>query len=590
MTQPAESPAAFSDRSGAVAVVLVSLVASLLLLALQEKLLGEGAVLRSTGYTLSLGVPALLCLLLRSARDRYTWICGAVLALLLWPLAFHTGDSCLDLPTTSPEWTRDCSDIFTPYAMALGAALFVLLPFLQCFREQGRRLPYDTLYHRAWDNAQAMAAAGIFTGAGWLILWLWAALFKLIGIRFFHELFGEERFYYPVTGLLVGLGIVLARNQAGALRSMLRVCLALGRLLLPLIALVALMFLAALFFTGLQPLWDTRRATSLLLCLVLGTVALVNSVYQEGSGGESYGALGRRLVEAALLTLPVYAVIAAIALQLRVAQHGWTVERLWAAILIGFALLYAGGYALAVLWRGRAWLSRVAPVNTAVALTLIAVLLLTQSPLLDLRGISLQSQLARAEGDPGRLDMKYLRWKLGRAGEDALRQLQQEPRVQADAALTSRIEGVLKMTHPWADEAPPPAALLAEKLAVRPQGIAAPPGLLALLASSGERDVPSVSECIAGTRCLLLAVDLNRDGNMEWLLLREPRSGGELPFFGERDGRWQSLGVLQRRGALPRESDSKALTDAAERGDFRAEAPEWQDFMLQGQRYGDTRW
>ena len=48
MTQPAESPAAFSDRSGAVAVVLLALVASLLLLAAQQKLIGDGAVLRSS--------------------------------------------------------------------------------------------------------------------------------------------------------------------------------------------------------------------------------------------------------------------------------------------------------------------------------------------------------------------------------------------------------------------------------------------------------------------------------------------------------------------------------------------------------------
>ncbi len=585
MTQPAESPAAFSDRSGAVAVVLVSLVASLLLLAMQERLLGEGAVLRSAGYTLSLGVPALLCLLLRSARDRYAWICGAVLALLLWPLAFHTGDSCLDLPATSPDWTRDCSDIFTPYALALGVALFVLLPFLQCFREQGRRLPYDTLYHRAWDNAQAMAAAGVFTGAGWLILWLWAALFKLIGIRFFHELFGEERFYYPVTGLLVGLGIVLARNQAGALRSMLRVCLALGRLLLPLIALVALMFLAALFFTGLQPLWDTRRATSLLLCLVLGTVALVNSVYQDGTAEAPYGHLGRWLVNAALLTLPIYAFIAAIALQLRVGQHGWSVDRLWAAILIGFAVLYSGGYAVAVLWRGTAWLARLAPVNTALALLLVAVLLASQSPLLNLRAISLHSQLAQAGERLDRLDFKYLRWDLGRPGIEALQRLRQDPRVQANPLLQARIEAALKMESRWQDQ-PISAPQMAQRLPARPQGASVPQGLLDLLATPEEYRNSDVSECMApAARCYLVSVDLDRDGAAEWILVSGERAHW-LPVFGGVEPKWRRLGQLQQREEASREISAQTLLDAVDRGEFKAEPAPWDDLVVEGRRFG----
>lgn len=587
MTQPASSPevptAAFSDRSGAVAVVLVALLSSLLLLAAQQKLIGEGLVLRSSWYTLSLGVPAMLCLLLRSARDRYAWICGAVLGLLFWGMAAHSAGACVGSPGGPSD--LDCGSIFKPYVLALAAALFMLLPFLQVWREHSRRLPYDALYHRAWDNAQALAAAAFFTLAGWAILWLWAALFKLIGIRFFSELFGEEHFFYPVSGLLWGLGTVLARSQAGALRSLLRVCLALGRLLLPLISLVALMFLAALLFTGLQPLWDTRRATALLLCLVFGTVALVNSVYQEGTADASYGRFGRGLVSAALLTLPVYAVIAAIALQLRVGQHGWSVDRLWAAILIGFALLYAGGYAVAVLWRGRHWLARLAPVNTAVALLLVAVLLSTQSPLLDLRTLSLRSQLAQAGERLDQLDLKYLRWDLGQPGVEALHGLLQDSRVRADPLLQARVEAALKMESRW-EERPISLPQMTQRLPARPQGTAVPQGLLDLLATPEEYRNADIAECmVPPARCYLVSVDLDSDGAAEWVLVSS-ESPRWLPVFGGKGPQWRRVGQLQQREDASREIEAQTLLDAIGRGEFKAEQAPWDDLVVEGRRFG----
>ena len=45
--------------------------------------------------------------------------------------------------------------------------------------------------------------------AAWLLLWLWEALFELIGIPEFRELFGKPRFIYPVTGLLASFGLQL---------------------------------------------------------------------------------------------------------------------------------------------------------------------------------------------------------------------------------------------------------------------------------------------------------------------------------------------------------------------------------------------
>ena len=46
--------------------------------------------------------------------------------------------------------------------------------------------------------------------------------------------------------------------------------------------LIAAGFLATLVFTGVQPLWDTQFATTLLLIAFGSLVVLLNAAYQDG--------------------------------------------------------------------------------------------------------------------------------------------------------------------------------------------------------------------------------------------------------------------------------------------------------------------
>lgn len=576
----------FRDPSGAVAVILLALLESLLLLALQQDLVEFGHSGLAQWTTLAIAGPTMLCLLIQSARDRYAWTVGALLLVLLWLLAGYAGSQCAD-------GAED--EVFGPYAAAMTVALFVLTPYLQVWRDH-RRLPYALLFHRAWDNALTLAAAAVFAAAGWAILWLWASLFKIVHLRFFADLFFEARFAFPVTGLFAGLGVMLGRTQSGALRSLLNVCLALGRALLPLIALVAVIFLPTLAFTGLQPLWDTRHATPLLLCLVFGTVSLVNSVFQDGNAAAPYGRALRLLVNLALLSLPAYALIAAISLQLRIAQHGWSVDRLWAAVLLGFALLYALGYAIAALRRSGSWLVWLAPVNRLVALALVVVLLLTQSPLFNLRAISVHSQLARVErGDLplDKLDLPYFRWQLGTPGITALKQLQHDPRVLADEALKARLDEILAQKERWESPGAKSAVSLSAVLKPSPASAVIPPALLQRMLDLQKGDnknwplAGTLNDCVQGhASCYLLAADLDRDDRPEWILARDPAAGNAWPLFGEKGGEWWLLGYLGGSNeAIKDEASRKAFAEALAQGHFAVEAPAWQDLVIEGQRY-----
>ncbi|MFP5368999.1 MAG: hypothetical protein ACLGIS_19650, partial [Actinomycetes bacterium] len=52
--------------------------------------------------------------------------------------------------------------------------------------------------------------------------------------------------------------------------------------------LILLLFVVCLPFTGLQPLWETRHATPILLAMVFAHVALLNGVIQDGRQAVHY--------------------------------------------------------------------------------------------------------------------------------------------------------------------------------------------------------------------------------------------------------------------------------------------------------------
>ncbi|WP_210217163.1 DUF4153 domain-containing protein, partial [Klebsiella pneumoniae] len=131
---------------------------------------------------------------------------------------------------------------------------------------------------------------------------------------------------------------------------------AICRGLLPLLSFIAVLFVLSLPFTGLAPLWATRSAASLLLVLAVLLISLANAVYQHDDGTPPYPAWLRRLVEASLLALPIYAGLALYAMSLRVSQYGWTLSRFWGAAVAVLIAGYAIGYAFAALRRHGRWL------------------------------------------------------------------------------------------------------------------------------------------------------------------------------------------------------------------------------------------
>lgn len=494
------------------AILLFAITSGALLLVAHEAL-AEKAAWFSTGrlfclwFTFATVVPLFAALTVQRLADRRFWRGLGLYAALLGYLAFYSGRAM------EPE-SVEAGAVALPYIAVLIVSGQVLAAWF-AVHLRGEGYGYPLLFEAAWRLVSTLAQVLAYTAAFWLLLVLWALLFKALGIDFFADLFGRARFVYPVSSLVVGYALGIARTRSSLGDTVHLRVLALWRGLLPLAAMLALAFAAALLLRGVGPLWATRHASPLLLCLVFTLAALSNAAYGKGTEPAPTRPL-RLLVNAALVLLPLFVALAAWGLSLRWQQYGISLDRLWAALLIAVAAAYALGYSVAALRREGVWLAGIAPVNRAVSLAGAALLLLTQTGALDFRAITAHSLLARGAALKDE-DLHYLRWELGHPGLYALQRLR-------DVAAPARAERIriLLASEQYGPPLPgdgPTRLRIAAGLEPLPEGL----GPYAEAGDDGRR-------CAEPAECWLLRADLVPGGDPEWLRLwlSAPQRSSEL--------------------------------------------------------------
>lgn len=397
--------------------------------------------------------------------------CGAVAALILYFNGATSGWSATE------GWRVVCLAL----AIGIGAPLF------QAGREGGfRPIAYPLAHDHAWTNAVLWCLAWAFVGIVLLLSFLLAALFDLIGIDLLSDLLREEWFWRPLVGLAFGLGLALLREQRRIVGLLQNVAMLVLGVLAPVLAVGLGLFLIALPFTGLQPLWEaTKSTTPILLACAVGALLLVNAVI--GNGGDD--APRNRVLRWAALVLAVAILplvgIAAIATGLRIGQYGFTPERLWGLTFVVIASVVAVAYLVSVI-RGRAgWAERVRPANLHLAMIVCGVALLLATPLVSFNAISTRDQVARLESgkvSTEKFDWAALAFDFGEPGRKALERL----KASSDAEIRRTATDIAKKERRWdIDQAEPdPAprlAALEKRLRILPRTVAVPPGLGELL-------------------------------------------------------------------------------------------------------------
>ena len=454
---------------------------------------------------------------------------------------------------------------------------FVALPFLQNgLRSRELVFSYSQLFNNAWRNTLLVANCIAFTGAFWLLLLLWSELFRVIKIEFFHDLFTSRRFIYPATAMAISFAISLEEREASALTTLRRYLLAFQTRLLPLAGVILLLFVAALPFTGLKPLWNTGMATPLMLWLQLVLIALTNAAWQD----EALAPFKRPtqfLIRSALLLLPLLSALCIWSLSLRVGQHGWSVDRVWAGILTALTCVYALGYAASALKSG--WLPWLGKVNVMAAWAVIASLLAVHTPLLDPQRIATASQLEMlftGKIEATKFDYNYLRFKLGRAGDQALNHLTEVNDHPQAATIREKASSALKLTNRYSNSQNPTLSSsdIAAKLDVWPKDRIIDPAFLDYLAQRLNKqswDYP-LNSLRKDEKQQLLIIDLGASRDAEYVLLACPNT-----VFSKFSKGWQQIGQINFERGQPCD---KQLHQNLELNNFSALPQQWHDLRL----------
>ena len=458
-------------------------------------------------------------------------------------------------------------------ALVLG---FVSLGLLCGFDFEARRWRYERLFHYAWRNGILLATAWAMVGIVWLVLFAGAGLMSLIGVTWVMEMIRKPVFIFPVTGLVAAGAFALGLARASMTETIRRFTLSISAWLLPLVLFFAVLWVLALPYTGLDPLFRTRSAALMMLAFTALAVAFANCAYQDGEQPWPYPAWLSRATQLAWLALVVVAGVAWWALGLRVAQHGWSEDRLWAALVATQASVYAVGYALS--WfRPERWMRAMAPTNIAAALLLCVSLLVYLAPPSHVRRVAVAAHLAHVQQKQGQQepDWVYLRWDSGRFGREALQAMAAGQGVPAGQAWAQQAARLQAQTSRY-DQRPQvlmSEQQLQEKFKVYPPGRSLPQSFLRY--AQGQHQPWELQRCYKSKdSCPVWLGDLNGDGQDELLLFVNGWNG--TVFMPAGDG-WRQAGNFRAPGATGK-------FDPAQLEGAQRVAPLWQDLQVQGQR------
>lgn len=411
------------------------------------------------------------------------------------------------------------------------------LMYIQQFGSS-ENVSYSRLFKLSWRNFIIFGECWLFVLIFWGILNLGAALFDILDIEFFSELLRNEWFWIPTLTLAFAFASVIFRKLLNIEDNIAFLLQTLIKFLLPVLSVISLGFLATLPFTGLNKLWETGSGSLLVMWLQVLTLFFVNTVYKDDSSVRPYHMLLHRLVFISVALLPVYSVISAYGIYLRVEQHGLTVDRCW-GILIWFLLAcFSFSYLVGIITKRDNWLEPLSKINIVMGWVVLVSMLAVNSPLLNFQSLSTNSQIARLDADKvtiEKFDYYYFEHSLGRQGYLAMQLLKQkiETSHPEQYAIIDRMyvnnEFALTLEHTVGD--------FIERSVFWPSQALIPQGLIeAVFSEQHFYDRNSLKE----HTYYFIGMDLNKDDELDFIVIDESNENIAAYFWLFDMGKWRS--------------------------------------------------
>ena len=366
--------------------------------------------------------------------------------------------------------------------------LIITVPFIAAGlveRDGWRR--YALLFDNAWIVVVRYAAAGLFVAVVWGVVTLSDALLGLVGINVIDWLLDIQPLPYLLSGLAFGLGLAIVHELSDVVSPFLIIQLL--RVLLPVVLVVLSIFILALPFRGLSGLFGGFSAAATLAGVAFGAITLITTAMHREDAMAVEGGVMLTATKALALLVFVPAVLAVFAIWVRCVQYGLTPDRIAAMVAAVIIAVYALGYGVSVLMRGR-WAMRLRRMNRWMALVTVGVAALWLSPILNAERMTVWSQLNRAAaGTPlDGLALYEMAHDWGRAGERGLARIEALPGRSDQAELARAVSMARAAPSKWSYERDlngKGIGLLGDLVAILPAGTTVPPGAFDQL---GERD------------------------------------------------------------------------------------------------------
>ena len=522
------------------------------------------------GMPATIAITSALLLTVVSFKQRALWywmalIFVVVLAMSVW-LKWQVEDS--------DKWRQH--EVFMFYGWRLLLMAMLALPWIQyslhVSREQAR---YPHFYRQLWLNALTLLIVFVANGLFWLVLLLWSEMFKLVGIPFFSTLFFDtDWFGYVAFGLITALAVVLARTQSRLVTAVQKLLTFIATGLLPLVALLALMFILTLPFTGLEAISQRVSAAGLMSTLTLLLLLLMAIVREPQKEALPYPGALRYLIKCSLIVAPIYMLIAGWSLWVRIQQYGWTPERLYGVLVVVVLLVWSFGYLASILRRGRNPLELQGPVILGVSLLALGLLVLLSSPVIDAWRISVNSHMGLYHSGKIKPDQVslYMLDHSGKPGRAALEALQKDVAFNQDSKRRRDLNSLLQGSRDPVKELT--ATQLVSKVVIAPGSEKPDDAFWTFVKAQGYR----ITSCAEQNACVLVSQDLNADGHPEQVLYAF--GDGESLVFGMQKNKWDLLAVAR----LPEGFTKDKLLQAVANQQLGSAPRIWRDITIDGKR------
>ncbi|EMO2484497.1 DUF4153 domain-containing protein [Citrobacter freundii] len=522
------------------------------------------------GMPATIAITSALLLTVVSFKQRALWywmalIFVVVLAMSAW-LKWQVEDS--------DKWRQH--EVFMFYGWRLLLMAMLALPWIQySLRASRQQTRYAQFYTQLWLNTLTLLIVFISNGLFWMVLLLWSEMFKLVGITFFETLFFDtDWFAYIVLGLITALAVVLARTQSRLVAAVQKLLTLIATGLLPLMALLALMFMLTLPFTGLEAISQRVSAAGLMSTLTFSLLLLMAMVREPQKEALPYPGALRYLIKCALAVTPIYTLIAGWALWVRIQQYGWTPERLHGVLVVVVLLAWSVGYLVSILRRGHNPLEIQGKVILGVSLLALGLLVLLSSPVIDAWRISVNSHMGLYHSGKIKPDQVslYMLDHSGKPGRAALEVLQKDVAFNQDSKRRRDLNSLLQGSRDPVKELT--ATQLVSKVVIAPGSEKPDDAFWTFVKAQGYR----ITSCAEQNACVLVSQDLNADGHPEQVLYAF--GDGESLVFGMQKNKWDLLAVAR----LPEGFNKDKLLQAVANQQLGSAPRIWRDITIDGKR------